>query len=173
MDDNESVVLMGRVAGPYGVKGWVRISSYAQPPGNVFDYRPWQLRRGGDATTEFDADVLEGKVHGNGLIARIAGIDDRDQAAELKGLHIYVARSQLPELDDGSIYWTDLEGLRVEQVDGSILGRVDHMLEAGAADVMVVCGDNDKDRHLIPFIRGEVVLDVDLDARLIRVDWQE
>ena len=174
MDDKESVVQMGRVAAPYGVKGWVRINSYAQPAENIFDYGPWRLHRQRGMQPVREVEVLEGKPHGKGLIARIAGIDDRDKAEELKGLDIFVARSELPQLDSGTYYWTDLEGLRVERADGTMLGRVDHMLEAGAADVMVVCGDPGAGgRYLIPFIKGEVILQVDLEGQVIQVDWED
>jgi len=173
MGEKESVVLMGRIAAPYGIKGWVRISSFAQPLDNIFAYGPWQLKRSGSDQLLHEVKLLEGKTHGKGLVARLAEIDDRDKADALKGLEIHVARSQLPDPDDGRFYWADLEGLRVERVDGGLLGHVDQMLEAGAADVMVVCGDNDDNsRYLIPFIRDEVIKFVDLEKKLIQVDWE-
>jgi 16S rRNA processing protein RimM len=174
MDEKESGVLMGRIAGPYGVKGWLRIHSYAEPPENIFTYGEWSLRERGNPLAVRAATPLDGKKHGKGLVARIAGIDDRDKAEALKGLGIYVARSRLPKLDDGNYYWADLEGLRVENLQEVFLGHVDHMMEAGAADVMVVCGeDGGKRRCLIPFIKGDVVLKVDLDSKLITVDWED
>lgn len=174
MDENESVVLLGRISGPYGVKGWLRISSYTQPPENIFGYGHWLLRNEISAQAVSEARPLEWKKHGKSLVARFAGIDDRNAAESLKGLSIYVDRSELPLLDDGTYYWADLEGMRVESRTGEPLGRVDHMMEAGAADVMVVCAENgNKGRYLIPFIKGEVVLDVDLDSKLIKVDWED
>ncbi len=99
-------------------------------------------------------------------------VNDRDQAEKLAGMNVYVLREQLPEPEDGLYYWADLEGMQVETLAGEVLGRVDHMLEAGAADVMVVCGEQPgASRHLIPFIRDDVILSVDLEQRRIQVDW--
>ena len=166
------MVLVGRLAGAFGIKGWVKIGSYTSPPENILQYAPWHLRRKGSNKILRRAELSDAKVHGKGLIAKLAGIDDRDQADGLKGLEIVVERSQLPDPEDGRYYWADLEGMQVEASDGSALGRVDQMLEAGAADVMVVCGA-EGGRHLIPFIRDEIILSVDLDAGLIRVNWEQ
>jgi len=172
MDGKNSEVLVGRVAGPFGVKGWVKVASFTQPPANILQYRPWQLRNAGNGTVDRVVDAPEGKVHGKGLVVRFDGISDRDAAETLKGLQITIARDCLPEPSDGSYYWADLEGMQVVTQEGQILGRIDHMLEAGAADVMVVCGDGgDKDRHLIPFLRDEVILKVDLAERVVVVNW--
>ena len=168
MDGRKSEVLLGRVAGPYGIKGWVKVTSYTQPPENILRYAPWQLGRNGAVSRT--AEVAEGKAHGKGLVARIAGVEDRNAAEELKGLEILVARDQLPEPDDGGYYWADLEGMRVVRPDGRDLGCIDQMMEAGAADVMVVTGQGG--RVLIPFIRDEVILSVDLDERIVEVDWE-
>jgi 16S rRNA processing protein RimM len=172
MEQDKSGVLVGRLGGAFGIKGWVKIISYTSPPENILQYAPWQLRESESGKTVRSAKLLEGKAHGKGLIGRFTGIADRDQADSLKGLEIVVERSQLPVPEDGLYYWADLEGLQVETSDGSVLGRVDQMLEAGAADVMVVCGA-DGSRHLIPFIRNEVILAVDLDAKRIRVNWEQ
>ena len=171
MEQDKSVVVVGRMAGAYGIKGWVKISSYTSPLENIFLYTPWQLRQSDTGKVIATAEVVEGKTHGKGLVAKFAGVADRDQAGNLKGLEIVVDRSQLPNPEEGLYYWADLEGLRVETGDGRVLGHVDQMMEAGAADVMLVCDDN-KSRHLIPFIRDEVILAVDLDEGLIRVNWK-
>jgi 16S rRNA processing protein RimM len=173
MTKEDPVVLVGRVAGPYGIKGWMKVSSSTQPLENILDYAPWQLRNAKSGAIVQQVDVVEGKRHGKGLVVRLANVGDRDEASALQGLDIAVPRSRLPEIDDGGYYWADLEGLRVETADGRQLGVVDHMLAAGAADVMAVrCSQDGSDRMVfIPFIRGEVVLEVDLDARVIQVDW--
>jgi 16S rRNA processing protein RimM len=174
MGADKSAVLVGRVSSPFGIKGWVKISSYTQPLENILDYGPWQLRNSNSGEAVRVVELQEGKAHGKGLVAKLPGVDNRDQAELLKGLEILVAREQLPEIEEGRYYWADLEGLQVETVDGKSLGWVDHMMEAGAADVMVVCGeDKDKKRCLIPFIRDEVIRNVDLKAGVIRVDWED
>lgn len=165
MEQNKSAVLIGKIAGAYGVKGWLKVSSFTSPPENIFGYKPWYLR-GRNSTRE--VEVQTGRAHGKGLIVQLDGIVDRDEADRLKGMEIVVDRSQLPELEEGHYYWADLEGLRVEAGDGTELGYVDHLMEAGAADVMVVTGDK---RYLIPFVVGDIVLEVDLAAGCIRVNW--
>ena len=173
MDADKSAVLVGRVSSPYGIKGWVKISSYTQPLDNILGYAPWQLRNSKSGKFVSVVELREGKVHGKGLIAKLSGIDDRDQAEALAGLEIIVPRSQFPQAEEGEYYWTDLEGLKVEAVDGTNIGRVEHMMEAGAADVMVVCGEGEgNSRLMIPFIRGDVILNVDLDAGIVQVDWE-
>ena len=172
MGQEKSLVLIGRLAGAFGIKGWVKISSYTSPPENILQYAPWQLRQSKSGEVVRAAELIEAKLHGKGLVAKFAGIEDRDQADNLKGLEIVIGRSQLPDPEDDRYYWADLEGLQVETVDGKSLGRVKQMLEAGAADVMLVCGEANS-RHMIPFIRGEVILAVDLDAGIIRVNWEQ
>jgi len=159
-------VVLGRISGFFGVRGWVKVFSYTQPREAVLKYRRWLLSNNGgwQATT-----VAEGKRHGKTVIARIDGIDGRDQAAELIGRDIGVPREELPETDDGQYYWSDLEGLQVVRKDGSELGRVAYLLETGANDVMVVRGEQE---HLVPFVTDDVVLDVDLATGVIRVDWE-
>ncbi|MGH8312269.1 MAG: ribosome maturation factor RimM [Gammaproteobacteria bacterium] len=158
-------VVLGRIAAPFGVKGWVKIQSWTEPPEKIIEYRPWLLERGG-AWREWQ--VTEGRAHGKGAIARLAGVTDRDQAAALTGTNIAVRREQLPVLGSGQYYWVDLVGLEVRLEDGRSLGRVQGLMATGANDVLVVRGERER---LIPFIRGQVVKQVDSDAGLIRVDW--
>ena len=118
---------------------------------------------------EFD----RGQQHGKGLVAHIVGIDDRNEAERLKGCEIAVAREQLPALDAGEYYWHQLEGMKVES-RGCCLGQVDHLLETGANDVLVVkpCeGSVDSRERLVPWVQGQYVLSVDLDRGVIEVDW--
>ncbi len=111
--------------------------------------------------------VLDGRSQGRGLIARLEGCTDRDQAHALIGAEIAIDLAQLPALGAGEYYWAQLEGLRVVNLQGVELGRVSHLLETGANDVLVVKGERE---HLIPYI-GAVIRAVDTEAGLIRVDW--
>ena len=110
----------------------------------------------------------QGKPHGKGLVAKLDGVVDRDQAAALMDFTVSVDRGQLPENPDGTYYWADLVGLTVTTQQGQQLGTVDYMMETGANDVMVVAGDRER---LIPFVLGQVVAKVDLESGLILVDW--
>jgi len=159
-------VVLGRISGLFGVKGWVKVYSYTEPREAVLEYRRWLLS-GKDGWWE--ATVAEGQRHGKTIIARIDGYVDRDQAAELIGTEIAVPRDELPEAEEGRFYWSDLEGLRVVHRDGTELGRVAYLLETGANDVMVVQGEQER---LIPFVMGEVILGVDLASGRIDVDWE-
>lgn len=139
--------------------------SYTQPREAILNYSLWFLEREGSWC---HMRVAEGQQHGKGVIARLDGIADRDDAAKLIGSTIVVERDALPATEDGEYYWADLEGLQVLHRDGTDLGRVAYLLETGANDVLVTDATPER---LIPFIRGEVVLDVDLGAGVITVDW--
>lgn len=158
-------VELGRIVGHFGVRGWVRVKSYTRPVENILAYRRWRLADEKDCV---DVRLMEGRPHGRGLVARLQHTDNRDLANELIGKTISVARSELPAQDSGSYYWTDLEGLEVVTESGRILGKVDYLLETGANDVLVVAGDVER---LVPFVVGEYIKAVDLDAGVITVDW--
>lgn len=159
-------MVLGRVTGLFGVKGWVKVHSYTEPREAVLDYKSWLLA---SSDGWQPAEVAEGQRHGKTIIARLEGYEDRDQAAALVGTDIGVPREAMPDAGRGRYYWSDLEGLRVVHQDGRELGRVDQLLETGADDVMVVKGEQER---LIPFVMDRVVLDVDLAAGVIRVDWE-
>jgi 16S rRNA processing protein RimM len=170
-------IVIGRVAGVFGIKGWVKIRSYTSPMENFLNYPHGQLRS--DSGEVVRAVTLkEGRPHGNGLIAHFAGIDDRDRAAGLVGLDVVVDAAMLPPLEDGEYYWHQLEGLRVFIVtaDGTelFIGVVDHLMETGSADVLVIvpsAGSIDDRERLIPFQLDAVVTKVDLAAGRMLVDW--
>ena len=140
--------------------------SYTEPREAVLNYDRWLLS-GKDGWQE--ATVAEGQRHGKTVIVRIDGCDDRDQAAKLIGTEIGVPREELPETTGDQYYWSDLEGLRVVNRDGTELGKVNYLLETGANDVMVLKGETER---LIPFVMDKVVINVDLDEGRIEVDWE-
>ncbi len=162
-------VSLGYISGLYGVRGWVRVFSYTQPREQILDYQPWYLAEPGEsAQGTLQAIDASGRQHGKGVIAKLAEIEDRDAAAELIGREILVRRDILPKPEAGQYYWADLIGLEVRSRSGQRLGHVSHLLETGAHDVLVLDG---ADNRLIPFVPGAVVVDVDLDRRVITVDW--
>lgn len=156
-------MVLGYVAAAHGLNGWVRIHSLTEPREAIFEYQPWLL---GESLQE--VRVREGQVHGKRLIALLQGTDDRDRAEALVHRRIAVYRDQLPALPVDEYYWTDLLGLSVRLEDGRELGAIENMLATGANDVMVVRGERE---HLIPFVPGQYVKQVDLDARTVIVDW--
>jgi len=157
------MVVLGHVCGVYGVCGWVKVFSETEPRDNILTYRIWYL-----GPSRRQRYLVEGRRHGKGLVARLEGCEDRDQAARLFGQEIAVRRDQLPPPRPDELYWADLEGLTVETLNGIHLGRVDHLFATAANDVLVVKGDRDR---LLPFVWGQVVEDVDFDLGRIRVDW--
>lgn len=159
------MIPLGRITGVFGVRGWLKVHSDTEPRDNILRYSPWYLQSG-DAWEP--RKLLDGHAQGKGLVARIQGCGDRDQAAALMGRLIAVPREQLPELEQGEYYWNDLEGLRVVTADGVELGRVSHLFGTGANDVLVVVGERER---LLPYVWDQVILAVDLEAGLIRVDW--
>ena len=169
MDEGEQLedrlLVMGRVAAPFGVKGWIHVTSYTQLPENLLQYLPWYMNRHGSWQA---VEVVSGKGHGKGLVVQLKDCTDRDAAAALRGADIGVYRSQLPSVDADEYYWSDLVGMQVIANDDRVLGRLDHLFETGANDVMVVKGEQE---YLVPYIEGQVVESVDLEAREIRVDW--
>ena len=158
-------VVLGSIAGPYGTCGWLRIRSSTEPPENILRYVPWHVCRAGCWSR---VGVAEGRLRGRGVLARLEGCRDRDEADGYRGCEIAVERSQLSETQEGEYYWTDLVGLRVVTRDGVEFGEVERMMETGANDVMVVRGGNER---LIPFLIGTVVQSVDVDRGVIVVDW--
>ena len=163
-------VVLGRISGLFGVRGWVRVFSYTEPREAVLQYKGLLLGRDGDWQS---TEVVEGQRHGKSVIAHLKGFDDRDQAATLIGTEIGVDREALPEPDDGQYYWSDLLGSTVVHSDGKELGRIDSILETGAHDVMVVHGGKDGEQErLIPFVKDKVVISVDLKERRVNVDWE-
>ena len=145
----------------------MRVFSYTQPRENIVYYRPWYLNREGEWQ---EHELAEGRVHGKGVVARLAGCENRDQAGSLIGTEVGIRRGQLPATRPGEYYWSDLLGLKVVTLNGALLGTVDHLLETGANDVLVVRGERE---HLIPFVMERVVDEVDLEAGEIRVDWDK
>ncbi|MGZ8216205.1 ribosome maturation factor RimM [Methylomagnum sp.] len=158
-------VTAGEILGAYGVKGWVKVQSHTEPPENILRYSPWILDQENQGK---EYRVIDGKRHGNVVIARLEGVADRDQAALLQRQIVSVSRNQFAPLKRGQYYWADLIGLEVRTVDGVVLGDVADMMETGANDVMEVHGDHER---LIPFVIGEFVKEVQIDEGFIIVDW--
>ena len=164
-------VKLGRITTVYGVKGWVKVFSNTEPMDNIFAYQPWQILMNGQWQ---EVKVTQGKPHGKGLIAQLEGCNDREKAKLYAGAEIAVDRSELPELEEGDYYWSQLTGMNVETEAGVKLGKVDHLLATGANDVLVVRGNQDSidtEERLIPWLPDQVITKIDLSGGVIRVDW--
>jgi 16S rRNA processing protein RimM len=170
MTSSKEWLELGRVGAPYGIKGWVHVQSFTNPPEKLLKYRSWTLA-GPAAGSALAAEVkvLEGRTQGNGLVARLEGIEDRDRAALLQGSIINVARSVLPKLRRREFYQADLIGLAVANLEGVALGAVSHFVETPGGDVMVVRGAAGEE-HWVPATRAHLAK-VDLEAGQVVVDW--
>lgn len=157
--------MLGRIGAPHGVRGWSQLWSFTDPPAGLLQHRRFEATRRGQRQT---FEITDSRMQGDRVLVRFAGVDDRDAAARLTGFELTVPRAALEAAPAGSWYWHDLLGLEVVTVDGTPLGRVDHLIETGVHDVLVVRGERER---LIPFALPQVVKNVDLDAGRIEVDW--
>jgi 16S rRNA processing protein RimM len=132
---------------------------------NILEYGPWQVCIKG---TWRSISVIEGRRQGKAIVAHLQGFDDREQSSLLRGADIAIDRSALPPAEEGTYYWSDLQGLTVINRDNIELGTVDYLIDTGANDVLVVKGERER---LIPYIRHDVIVDVNLNTGVIRVDW--
>jgi len=156
---------VGKITGAFGIKGWIKVFSFTDPKENILDYTPWILKK--DAKTK-QVEVIESNVQGKFVVALVTGVNDRDMASELAGWEVLIDQDQLPEPEPDEYYWSDLIGLQVETVQGEILGVVDSLIETGANDVIIVAGER---QRAIPFIQGQSIVNIDLEAKKIIVDW--
>lgn len=172
---NDDKLVVGKITGCYGIKGWVKVHSYTDPPENLFSFGDWQVKRRG----EYQAIAFDrSRPHGKGQVAHIAGVDDRTLAESFKGLEIWAPEGVLPALEEGDYYWRQLQGLKVwclaDDEEKVLLGEVDYLIETGANDVLVVkgCeGSLDERERLIPYLPGDTVTRIDLEEALMEVDW--
>ncbi|RUO78869.1 ribosome maturation factor RimM [Idiomarina tyrosinivorans] len=170
MAESQDTVVIGRFGAVYGVKGWLRIQSFTEHAEAIFDYRPWLVGRTAKAM-----QVAEWRFHGKSIIARVEGIEDRDEAAKLTGQDIVVDAQVLPELSEDEFYWRDLIGLQVLNTDGYDMGVVEQIMPTASNDVLVVKANArdafGKNERLIPFVQSEYIVSVDTEAKQITVDW--
>lgn len=188
-DLKQGLVLIGRVTSVFGIKGWVNVYSYTDPAENILDYARWLLSPSeGDGQHERTSipkikqckkvTVTEGQRHGKKIIALLENCQTREAASAYIQHDIFIERSELPDLKD-EVYWIDLEGLQVVNLQGQVLGRIDKMLETGANDVMVVrsellsseTANHDMREILIPYVEDHYVIEVNLEQGIIKVDW--
>lgn len=157
-------VVLGKVGAPFGVAGWVKIQSYADPPEGIVGYRQWQLVRGSESRP---VTALDWKRAGQFIAVQLEGVDSREAAQALTGYEVQVERAALPPVAAGQYYLHDLEGLEAYNADGFRLGRVEGILELPAHPVLVIKGERER---LVPLVR-ERILAVDLDSGRINLDW--
>lgn len=189
----QEFVTLGRLGMPHGVKGWLKLHSFTDPPDNILGYGRFQIMEGGQLR---ELEIDESRPQGKSFIAHVKGCDDRELARQYTGRELLLAKAELPTLETGDYYWYQLQGLRVLNLRGELLGVVSHLIETGANDVLVLrrpspAGDADAgeigagqakverakagsplEEILVPYVPGAVVRRVDLAAGLMEVDWE-
>ena len=158
-------VVLGRITGPFGIRGWLKLASFTDPPEQILEFPVWRMDQPGGGVRELRP--AEGRRQGKGLAVRLEGIDDRNAAEALGRPEVWIERRELPALGSGEFYRADLIGFEVVNLAGQALGRVDHFLDFPANAVMVVKGDRD---HWLPVGRQQLFR-VDVGRRRITVDW--
>lgn len=158
--------MVGKINGLFGINGWVKIFSYTDPRKNILSYKPWCIKV---QNSWQNLIINTGKEQGKTIIAQIENINDRDSAREYIGTKIYIKKSQLPILKTDQYYWQDLIGLEVINQQNISLGKVSHLVDTGANDVLIVQGEKE---HWLPYVEP-FLIKVDLNNKQILVNWDE
>jgi 16S rRNA processing protein RimM len=179
-------VEVGRILDAWGVKGWLKILPHSSDPEALFSAKSWFLqapdakfRPGFNAFTgTVSIAIDEAKTHSDSVVAKIDGLDNRDDAESLRGCRIFLSRSVFPKASKDEYYWVDLIGLKVVNREGIALGCVRDLMATGPNSVLCVefqamqdDGSSKTEERMIPFVSAYVD-SVDMAAKLITVDWQ-
>lgn len=166
------LVLVGHVTGAYGINGWIRIQPYSTEANALLSVKTWWISK----PEMHDIDIMQSKDHGDGVVARVVGIADRDAAEALKGAVVSIPRSKFPPLSDNEFYWVDLVGLSVENLQGEVIGVVADLMDNGAHAILRVQPESTDPtakkppEKLIPYVE-QFVHQVSLADKKIIVDW--
>jgi len=167
---DDKKIIVGKINGVYGVKGWVKVFSETDPREGITKYNPWFIKLRGEWR---EVKVEIGRRQAKTIVAKLEGFDDRDESLLLNGAVIGIKPEQMDCLKRDEFYWRDLIACRVVNQQGDELGIVDELLETGANDVLVVKSDQDDREHLIPWTLDYTIIEVDLEQSLITVDWDK
>jgi 16S rRNA processing protein RimM len=158
---------VGRLGAPHGVRGWLRVQSFTEPPQRLFEWPRWYLKMQDGAIREVKLE--QARPLGSGWIARLEGIDGRDGAGRLTGLLILVDRQELPPAKSREYYRADLVGFEAKNLEGALLGTVDHFVDTPGNAVMVIKGAKE---HWVP-VTPQHLREVSEGSRTLIVDWPE
>lgn len=173
-NSRSNLLTVGRITGVFGIKGWVKVKSHTRPEDSILEYQPWWVKTRHGVK---EVEIAQQQMSNKGLMVRLEGVEDRTAAEDYIRCDIAVEKQVLPELDDQDFYWHQLVGLNVVSCsDGQeiVLGKVDHLIETGANDVLVVkptATSIDDQERLVPYVFEQYVLEVNLDSEVIKVDW--
>lgn len=171
LESSADIVVLGKIVGPYGLRGAVKVHPFADDPLAWAKLQHWWIGQEGCAEADWrQSRLIRCKAHGEVLIAELECIPDRNASEAAHGFFVGVPRTELPPAGQNEYYWADLIGLDVFNTHDESLGKVIGLIETSANDVLRV-SDGSSAERLLPFV-ASVVLDVDFPARRIRVDWE-
>ncbi len=160
-----NLIMVGRVAGGFGVRGEVKITTYTEEPMSLAGFKALLRQDGSPALA-----IVSARVAKEGLVTRCKGIETKDAADALRGLRLYVPRESLPEPDEDEFYLTDLVGLAVRHIsENTLLGSVKSVQNFGAGDLLEIQPALGGQTWFLPFTRAAVP-DVKIQERLILAD---
>lgn len=163
----ERHIVVGRIAAAHGIRGWLKVVSYTEPPEALLGYRGWRLRHADGA--EMDCQPRDAEWDGRFLRVALHGVDDRNAAEGLRGCEVLVRRAELPRPGAREHYQEDLLGCEVRNQAGVLLGTLQQFVDAPTAAVMVVRGERE---YWIPAAPPHLRR-VELEQRRVLVDWPE
>ena len=161
-------IIIGKVNGFHGVKGFIKVFSETRPREGILQYPRFFIKSGNDWKI---LEVEFGQKHSKHILLKFVGYDSRDAVEPLLGIELYIHREDMPEPAEDEVYWVDLYGLKVINQDGVELGVIDDIFETGANDVMAV--KNGKEEILIPYSLEYIIMEINLEEGYIQVDWDE
>ena len=171
---------VGRIVGAWGIKGAFKVLAHASDPQALFSSKRWYLRApDGPRRPALPAllRITQSREQAGVVVASAQDVDDRSAAEALTGARVFVPRSSFPTAGDGEYYWIDLIGLAVVNREAEVLGSVIDLIDTGVHSVLRVRRPEapadatpDAAERLIPFVAAYIDK-VDLDAKLIQVDW--
>ncbi|BCA94082.1 ribosome maturation factor RimM [Legionella antarctica] len=165
MSNQANWIVIGRFGRPHGIKGFVTVHSFTEPRDNILRYTDWHAFL---SSSWQPVKILSIEVHNKAIVAQIEGYPDRELVARLTNTEIAVQKDQLAELETGEYYWHQLIGMNVVNQKGDSFGAVVEVMPTGANDVLVVQGEK---RHLIPYLPGQFIIDINDSQQIITVDW--
>ncbi|WP_430422719.1 ribosome maturation factor RimM [Phenylobacterium sp.] len=150
-DNTGGLIQVGRVAGAFGVRGEVRITSFTAEPLALVDYKTLVREDGSPGLT-----LTSGRATKGGVVVRAKEIETREQAEALRGLKLFIPRDRLPEPEEDEFYVTDLVGLTVQTAEGEVLGVVKAVQDFGAGDLLEIAPAAGGASWYLPFTREAV-----------------
>lgn len=166
-DSTNNMVVMARIAAPFGIKGWVKLQTFTEYADSLAEFDTWFISspKGWE-----EVEVEDYAVNVKAVVAKLQGCNDRTAAEKLQKLEIAVPRDWLDAAEEGEYYWIDLIGAAVVNEAGEQLGTIETLMETGANDVLVVKSETTE--ILIPFV-DEYLLNVDRDKKMVTVRWEK